>query len=175
MGYNIVIENGRGEVVLAIADPWRVGEEVAVGVWRKFNDQYYACLQPHRTQSDRAPDVAPALWVRRYEPGVIPPWTQPTGAHDCYNMGEKMIYTDGKTYESLINANVWSPEEHAVGWKNLSEPEEPEEYPAWVPWDGHNETLYQVGDKVSHVGKNWESTTPNNHWEPGVYGWVEIV
>ena len=27
---------------------------------------------------------------------------------------------------------------------------------------------------VKHQGKVWESTTPNNVWEPGVSGWAEI-
>ena len=177
MAHTIVIENGRGEVVLASADEWKVGERVPVGVWRKYNGQYYACLQEHKTQSEWTPDIVPALWVKRYEPGVIPPWTQPLGAHDAYQMGDKMIYTDGKTYESLIDANVWSPEDYAAGWRDLSEPEEPEEYPAWVPWNGHNETLYQIGDRVKHNGSNWESVVGNNHWEPGVVGsniWLQI-
>ena len=27
-----------------------------------------------------------------------PAWVQPTGAHDAYNTGDKMTYTDGKRY-----------------------------------------------------------------------------
>jgi hypothetical protein len=45
--------------------------------------------------------------------------------------------------------------------------------PDWTPWDGHNESLYQVGDKATHSGSTWISSTPNNHWEPGVFGWKE--
>lgn len=30
------------------------------------------------------------------------------------------------------------------------------------------------GDKVMHNGKTWQSTTDNNVWEPGVYGWEEV-
>lgn len=30
------------------------------------------------------------------------------------------------------------------------------------------------GDKVTHNGKTWQSTTDNNVWEPGVYGWEEV-
>lgn len=44
---------------------------------------------------------------------------------------------------------------------------------AWHPWDGNNANMYQVGDKVSHNSKRWISNTPNNHWEPGVFGWDE--
>lgn len=31
------------------------------------------------------------------------------------------------------------------------------------------------GAIVTHGGKTWESTTPNNVWEPGVSGWREQV
>ena len=33
---------------------------------------------------------------------------------------------------------------------------------------------YQIGDKVYHNGKKWESIISNNVWEPGVYGWKEV-
>ena len=48
-----------------------------------------------------------------------------------------------------------------------------EEWPAWHVWDGNNASLYQVGAKVTYAGKRWISNTPNNHWEPGVYGWTQ--
>jgi len=51
---------------------------------------------------------------------------------------------------------------------------EPGEYPVWQEWDGHNESLYQVGDRVQHNDQVWESTVSDNHWEPGVYGWVVV-
>jgi hypothetical protein len=59
------------------------------------------------------------------------------------------------------------------GLPTQPEPEpEPDECPAWKAWDGHNTSLYQVGDCVTYNGQEWISTTPNNHWQPGVYGWV---
>lgn len=48
------------------------------------------------------------------------------------------------------------------------------DYPAWQEWDGTNESLYQIGDRVTHNGLNWESTAADNHWEPGVFGWQQI-
>lgn len=44
-------------------------------------------------------------------------WRQPTGAHDAYMKGDTMIYTDGKTYKSLIDNNVWSPDVYPDGWE----------------------------------------------------------
>lgn len=33
---------------------------------------------------------------------------------------------------------------------------------------------FKKGNKVTHIGKTWESEVDNNIWEPGVYGWKEI-
>lgn len=42
-------------------------------------------------------------------------WKQPTGAHDAYMAGDKVIFK-GDVYESLIDSNVWSPEVYPSGW-----------------------------------------------------------
>lgn len=60
------------------------------------------------------------------------------------------------------------------------EPTPQEEYPAWEPYNGIPPVKYQVGSKVSHNGKKWESVVANNVWEPGAFGvgteiWREIV
>lgn len=45
-----------------------------------------------------------------------PQWVQPTGAGDAYNIGDKVTF-EGQHYESLINANVWSPTAYPAGWQ----------------------------------------------------------
>lgn len=47
---------------------------------------------------------------------TVAEWKQPTGAHDAYMRGDKMVYTDGKVYKSLIDNNVWSPDVYPNGW-----------------------------------------------------------
>ena len=47
---------------------------------------------------------------------AVAAWKQPTGAHDAYMRGDKMVYTDGKVYKSLIDNNVWSPDVYPNGW-----------------------------------------------------------
>lgn len=44
-------------------------------------------------------------------------WVLPTGAHDAYNKGDKILFTDGKVYVSVIDSNVWSPLVYPQGWK----------------------------------------------------------
>jgi hypothetical protein len=45
-------------------------------------------------------------------------WVQPTGAHDANNTGDKVIF-EGHLWESLIDANVWSPTVYPAGWRDL--------------------------------------------------------
>lgn len=47
---------------------------------------------------------------------AVAAWKQPTGAHDAYMVGDKMLYTDGKVYKSLLDNNVWSPDVYPNGW-----------------------------------------------------------
>lgn len=103
---------------------WRVGETVTNGEdgqppdVRLYEKQLYSCIQAHTTQSDWTPDITPNLWKKFYEPNVIPDWVQPLGAHDAYNIGDRVRF-EGKVYESRINANVWSPAVYPAGWLEI--------------------------------------------------------
>lgn len=50
----------------------------------------------------------------------VPDFVQPTGAHDAYKKGDKVKF-EGKVYESLIDANVYSPSAYPAGWKEITE------------------------------------------------------
>lgn len=84
-----------------------------------------------------APDAYPQGW-QEYdaststepgtpEPGTPDPGTEtypdfvkPTGAHDAYKKGDIVRY-NGKLYQSLIDANTYSPDEYPQGWQEYSE------------------------------------------------------
>ena len=51
---------------------------------------------------------------------TIPDFVQPTGAHDAYKKGDKVRF-NGKVYESLIDANAYSPSDYPAGWKEITE------------------------------------------------------
>lgn len=51
----------------------------------------------------------------------IPDFVQPGGSEDAYNIGDRVRFTDGKVYESLIDGNVWSPTDYPDGWKLIEE------------------------------------------------------
>lgn len=55
-------------------------------------------------------------WRELTEPETTPPdWVQPTGAHDAYPKGARVMF-DAATYESLVDGNVWSPIAYPAGW-----------------------------------------------------------
>lgn len=103
-----------------------------------------------------------------------PAWVQPAGGHDAYPLGAKVTH-NGRRWISSVAANVWAPGVH--GWTQQaaeggSAAPPTTAAPSWKSWDGQTGSLYQVGAKVMHNGKEWTATTGNNHWEPGVYGWA---
>lgn len=52
------------------------------------------------------------------EPPAAPEFKQPTGGHDAYKKGDRVTY-HGKVYESLMDANVYSPDAYPQGWKEV--------------------------------------------------------
>ena len=92
---------------------WVVGKAYAVNDRAQYNGTLYKCIQAHTSQADWAPDAAPALWVV-VSLDEYPEWVQPTGAHDAYNIGDKVTY-NGQRYVCTSNANVYAPD--VYGWQ----------------------------------------------------------
>ena len=77
----------------------------------------YKVLQSHAKQPDWTPDKAVSLFAKVLTSPAGPlPWVQP-GSTNPYMNGDKVVWTDGKTYESTINNNVWSPSAYPAGWR----------------------------------------------------------
>lgn len=49
-----------------------------------------------------------------------PEYKQPAGAHDCYNIGDKITY-NGKKYTCKINGCVWDPITYPPAWEEVVE------------------------------------------------------
>lgn len=98
---------------------WAAGVAYAVDDLIAYGGTLYQCIQAHTSQADWAPDIVPALWLSKTPAGVIPDWVQPTGAQDAYQTGDRVLY-NGQVYESLIDANVWSPTDYPAGWQLIS-------------------------------------------------------
>lgn len=81
-----------------------------------YDGKLYKVIQAHRSQENWLPSELPALYLNLLPDNIIPEWKQPSGSHDAYKIGDKVIF-DSKVYESLINGNTWSPTGYPQGWK----------------------------------------------------------
>lgn len=111
--------------VATIYDAWEPGKTYAAGTFLRYKEnsvgdpQLYKVVQAHTSQVDWTPDATPSLYVPiGLNDKGYPVWSKPTGAHDAYNVGDIVDY-NGTLYKSLINGNVYSPDEYPTGWQKL--------------------------------------------------------
>jgi hypothetical protein len=95
-----------------IDTPYKIGNTF------QYNGQLYEVIQAHVSQADWNPETTLALYKKAVATGVIPDWVQPIGSQDAYKIGDKVKF-NGTNWESLINANVWSPTAYPAGWKSI--------------------------------------------------------
>lgn len=97
------------------------GETLKTGTRLNYEGVLYKVLQDHQKQETWTPENAPSLYAKVLNPdsSVIPEWEQP-GADNGYMIGDKVTH-NGKTWESLVDNNVWEPD--AIGtealWKEI--------------------------------------------------------
>lgn len=118
------------ENILNQYKPYQVGKEYEENEKFTYKDKVYEVIQAHRSQTTWLPDSTPALYKEylsveiKNEDGstieVVVEFKQPTGAHDAYNKGDKILFK-GKVYKSKIDANTFSPEQFADGWEEVAE------------------------------------------------------
>lgn len=114
---------------LCAVDAYNLGDIVS------YNGKLYKSIINGNVWS---PEAYPAGWEEYTEStsggdsgetgggGETPPtetikdFVQPTGAHDAYKKGDKVRF-NGKVYESLIDANAYSPFDYPAGWKEITE------------------------------------------------------
>lgn len=105
---------------------WVAGKAYAVGDRVLYQGTLYKVLQAHTSQATWEPDVAPSLFaevlINKDDSGTqteIPEWKQPESTNP-YMKGDKVKF-EGKTYESTIDNNVWSPTAYPQGWKEVTD------------------------------------------------------
>jgi hypothetical protein len=102
--------------MINLYDNYQVGKSYRVDDIFKYEGKLYKVIQDHTSQEDWIPSELPALYLNMMPENVIPEWVQPTGAHDAYNVGDRVIF-EGEVYESIIDGNTWSPTDYPQGWK----------------------------------------------------------
>ena len=103
-------------------------------------------------------------------PAIYPAWRSETE----YHAGDRVLH-GGVLYKVLqahASQETWKPDDSPSLFTKVLIPDSGVIH-AWEQPDSTNE--YMQGDQVTHNGKTWESDIDNNVWEPGVYGWSEVV
>lgn len=95
---------------------WKINHAYQTGDRFRYLLKLYKVIQPHTSQVDWTPDITPSLYVEVAEPGTIPVWKQPTGAHDAYQVGDLVHYPteNDPVYENDTPNNVYAPD--VYGW-----------------------------------------------------------
>lgn len=113
--------------VATLYPPYKVGVAYKEGEFFTFgknevgDPQLYKVVQAHTSQEDWKPNEVASLYepIGLTEQGY-PIWSKPSGAHDSYNTGDIVDY-NGTLYKSLIDGNVYSPDEYPQGWELYSD------------------------------------------------------
>lgn len=109
-------------------------------------------------------------------PDLYDEWS---GDSVSYSVGDRLRH-NGILYKVLqahTSQETWTPETAPSLFAKILIPD-PEVIPEWEQPDSTNG--YQLGDRVTHNGKTWESTfNGSNVWEPGAIGteslWKEVT
>lgn len=98
---------------------WATSVAYKQGDIRSYNGLLYRCVQAHSSQENWEPPNAASLWTKIADPTEEwPAWSQPIGAHDAYDNGDKVFHGD-KHWVSMTNGNVWEP--GVYGWEEATE------------------------------------------------------
>lgn len=102
-----------------IGKAYKVGDVFSYGENAVGDAQLYQVLQEHTSQAEWIPDKSVSLYKKI---GVTadgyPEWVQPLGSSDAYNTGD-VVSCNGTLYKSIIDGNVWSPDNYPTGWEAI--------------------------------------------------------
>lgn len=101
---------------------------------------------------------------------VYPEWKEEV----VYAVDDRILYNN-VLYRVLIahtSQADWTPDAAVSLFAKVLIPDE-NVIPKWEQPNSTNP--YMAGDKVSHNEKIWISIADGNIWEPGLYGWEEVV
>lgn len=115
-----VTDDAKALAIQEFYDDWEVGVKYEVGTYIRYEEVLYKVITAHTSQSDWTPTSASSLFAKvLIDPTgeTINEWVQPDSTNP-YMAGDKVTF-NGKTYESVIDNNVWSPSAYPAGWKEI--------------------------------------------------------
>ena len=109
---------------------------------------------------------------------IYPKWEDNIGkaiTNDDIAKGLNRYQHNGELYK-VVQPTVFQTqyEPGAEGTSSIFVKISLEEWPDWIQPTGAHDA-YAKDAKVTHNGKKWTSDVDANVWEPGVYGWTEVV
>ena len=110
---DVVLYNGKKYKSLIAANVW--SPDAYPAGWELLDD-----TEPIDPEEPEEPDPEEPTPEPEPDTPTVPEFVQPTGAHDAYKLGDRVLY-NGQVYESLMNGNVWSPDAYPAGWKLVTE------------------------------------------------------
>ena len=113
--------------VSLLFEDWEADTEYKADTVLRHRGELYRVAKDHTSQAQWEPGAEGTESL--YTHITVDPetgydvWQRPTGAHDAYDTGDRVLYpdADGKVYESTIDGNTWSPDEYPQGWEEVSE------------------------------------------------------
>lgn len=123
--FALTLTDNEAMEIATVYPVWKEGVNYTVGTILQHgtnnvgDPQLYRIAQAHTSQADWLPEATPALYtpIGLTEDGY-PEWSQPTGAHDAYNIGDIVSY-NGVLYKSTIDGNVYAPDSYPQGWEEV--------------------------------------------------------
>ena len=115
-----VTDDAKALAIQEFYDDWEVGVKYEVGTYIRYEEVLYKVITAHTSQSDWTPTSASSLFAKVLTDPTgetINEWVQPDSTN-AYMTGDKVTF-EGKTYESIIDNNVWSPSAYPAGWKEI--------------------------------------------------------
>ena len=105
--------------IYEVGRAYTADEMFTYGINDVGDPQLYRVVQAHTSQEDWKPNVTPSLYTAiGLNPQGYPTWSRRTGSHGAYNTCDIVDY-NGTVYKSLIDGNVYSPEEYPAGWEKV--------------------------------------------------------
>lgn len=116
--------------MIKMYDEWTTGVAYEVGEVIRWDKRAWEVIQAHTSQSDWQPQNTPSLFKvitpkKAIDPQtgeeveIIPDFKQPTGGHDAYKKGDKILF-EGEVYQSKVDGNTYSPSAYAQNWELVS-------------------------------------------------------
>lgn len=104
------------DAALQIYPHYRWGIAYATGDRFNKDGNLYEVIQAHTSQEDWIPENLPALYKKFTPSNVIADWVQPLGAHDAYQIGDKVKHKSS-IWVNEVDNNIWEP--GVSGWVEL--------------------------------------------------------